>query len=152
MTGATVHHILMSDIKLTQVHGILLHTFPHSLPTAHAFVQGKMCLAGKELFSVNSHNSSSQTWVGSYNTSATSKLLWKNLQKSMFCAQLELIHKGKLLAHKFCHLLFHKWTGFLVEQTCEIYLRWRGKHKQPVEVTDSASTWWIYLQWCDWRC
>lgn len=45
----------------TQAHKV--HTYTHSLPIAHAFVQGKMCLAGKELFSVNSYNSSSQTWV-----------------------------------------------------------------------------------------
>lgn len=38
-------------------------TYTYILPVAHAFVQGKMCLAGRELFSVNSYNSSSQTWV-----------------------------------------------------------------------------------------
>lgn len=41
---------------------VCLHT-QRRLPIAHAFVQGKMCLAGKELFSVNSYKSSSQTWV-----------------------------------------------------------------------------------------
>lgn len=59
--------------KLSQVHAwehqytqmprcTHIHTLP-GLPIAHAFVQGKMCLAGKGLFSVNSYNSSSQTRV-----------------------------------------------------------------------------------------
>lgn len=39
------------------------HTYTQRLPIEHAYEKGKMCLAGKELFSVNNYNSSSQTWV-----------------------------------------------------------------------------------------
>lgn len=142
------------------------HVYTDCLPISHTFVWEKMCLAGKELFSVNSYNSSSQTWVLGR---AARIPLWaanyceRSDENSTF--HTVLIQRGSLLAQLphnslLCHDLLHKissWsfsTSTLVISWKKI-LRWARKGKQrdqPWYILDLHIGWWVFfLQWCDWR-
>lgn len=88
-TCATVHCKLQAAPNsmhlVLEKHEFHMHTFIQDLPKTHASVQGKKCVLGRVLFSVNSYNSSSQTWV--LRTAATIpwwQILWKDLRKSTF--------------------------------------------------------------------
>lgn len=93
--------------------------------------------------------------VGSHNTSVTSKLLWKNLQKSRFFTPL--IQRGKLLAQLphnslFCHVVLHNisWLCFtgssLVKCCLKMSRSWAGKkakESQRWQIWAPHGGWWV---------
>lgn len=66
MCGKSWHWVLASEIHSHRCMHTQTHAHTCNQPTAHAFVQGKMWLAGREQLSVNCYNSSSQTWVSGW--------------------------------------------------------------------------------------
>lgn len=162
MHSSTVHCMLTSEIY-SHKHSMRthIHTYTQRLPIAHAYEQGKMCLAGKELFSVNNYNSSSQTWVLGW---AATIPLWpanyceRNYESPHFIlcwytgANSWLSCLITACSIMLCSTIFQlnriplNVSGG--KHSCEILLKGftkksRKETNSQSEVTDSASTWWL---------
>lgn len=130
----------------------------HSLPNVHAFVQRKMCLAGKELFSVNSYNSSSQTRVLGW--AATIPLGPANYcERTHKSPDFILIWSSRKLLAQLPHnshvyrAAIHKSSRVHVKfqstRSCEILFKHDGQENKNSPFKDSHSVDEFYLQRCD---